>query len=420
MENNQTAIKHVFTKYQIFVIAVLSVLQFTVILDFMVLSPLGAILLPVLHITTTQFASVVAAYAISAGISGFLAAGFADKFDRKKILLFFYTGFVLGTMMCAIAPDYNSLLIARIITGLFGGVIGSISMAIITDLFKMEVRGRVMGFVQMAFAASQVLGIPIGLWLANHFGWHSPFWMIAGFATIVGVFILFYLKPVNEHLKYKTERNAFEHLSKTISTPNYLKGFLATSLLATGGFMLMPFGSAFSTNNLKLSMDDLPLLYGVTGIFTIFFGPLMGKLSDKIGKYKVFVIGSVISMAIVAIYTNLGPTPLLSVMGLNILLFLGITSRMIAATTLMSGVPSPQDRGAFMSINASIQQISGGIASTIAGMIVATSASGELLHYGTLGSVVIGSIFITIGLMYMLNEQVQKHKQAAQQQVAQT
>ncbi len=193
LQNNKTKFmrvkeklgERVFTSYQVFVIVVLSLLQFTVILDFMVLSPLGAILMEKLNVTTAQFGLVVSAYAFSAGASGLLTAGFADKFDRKKILLFFYTGFILGTVLCAMAPSYQLLLGARIITGIFGGVIGSVSFAIITDLFEVEKRGRVMGFVQMSFAASQVMGLPIGLYLANHFGWHAPFWMIAGGGSLL-------------------------------------------------------------------------------------------------------------------------------------------------------------------------------------------------------------------------------------------
>src|SRR5690349_2974374 len=179
----------VFTKYQTLVIAILAILQFSIVLDFMVLSPLGAQLMLELDITPSQFGIVVSAYALSAGASGLLAAGFADKFDRKKLLLFFYAGFIIGTFLCGIAPDYNFLLIARIITGIFGGVIGSICFAIITDLFPMQTRGRVMGFAQMGFAASQILGIPIGLYLANGLGWHSPFLMIVGVSILAGIFI---------------------------------------------------------------------------------------------------------------------------------------------------------------------------------------------------------------------------------------
>ncbi|POY36528.1 MFS transporter [Solitalea longa] len=408
--------KHTFSKYEIFVIAILAILQFTIILDFMVLSPLGPFLMKAMNMGTSQFGLVVSAYAFSAGASGLLAAGFADKFDRKRLLLFFYTGFILGTSLCAMAPNYNFLLFARIVTGIFGGVIGSISFAIITDLFNMEVRGRVMGFVQMAFAASQILGLPIGLVLANKFGWHSPFWMIVCFGIILGMVMLFYLQPINEHLKLKSaEHNAFKHLAKTISQPNYVRAFLGTTLLATGGFMLMPFGSAFSTHNMGVPMNKLSLLYFVTGIFSMILGPLSGKISDKIGKYKMFVIGSIISMIMVAIYTNLGVTPFWTVVGLNILLFVGISSRMISASALMTAVPEAQDRGAFMSINSAVQQISGGIAAAIAGMIVVETKSGMLENYNILGYVVIGAMVVAIGMMFFINQYVMiKNKQPIQ------
>ncbi len=398
-----------FTKYQIFIIAILAILQFTLILDFMVLSPLGAILLKELSIKPAKFGLVVSAYAFSAGASGLLAAGFADKFDRKKLLLFFYVGFVFGTILCALATSYQYLLIARIVTGIFGGVIGSISFAIISDLFKMELRGRVMGFVQMAFSASQILGLPIGLYLANKYGWHSPFWLIAGFSVFVGIAIVVYMKPVTEHLKLKNDRNPFQHLWKTLSHSDYLRAFVATILLSTGGFMLMPFGSAFSINNLKISMNDLPILYGATGVFSILFGPISGKLSDTLGKYKVFVVGSIIAMVIVAIYTHLGVTPLWLVIIINVIMFAGITARMISASALMTAIPQPQDRGAFMSINSSIQQISGGIASALAGVIVSQASDGTMLHYDLLGYTVVASMLIAIAMMYVLNEQVRKN-----------
>ncbi len=403
----------IFTGYQKFVIAILAFLQFTIILDFMVLSPLGAQLLKELHLSTSQFSLVVSAYAFSAGASGLLAAGFADRFDRKNLLLFFYAGFIAGTLLCGIAPDYPFLLIARIVTGVFGGVIGSISFAIITDLFALETRGRVMGFVQMAFASSQVLGLPIGLYLASHLGWHSPFLMIVGISTAVGIVIVIYLKPIDAHLRIKSERSAFAHLSKTISLPPYLKAFGATTLLATGGFMLMPFGTAFGVNNLGLTLDQLPILYMVTGIFSMMMGPLIGKLSDQIGKYKVFVIGSVIGSVIVVIYCNLGVTPLWLVIVLNIFLFMGILSRMISSSALMTAIPEPADRGAFMGINSSVQQIAGGIASAIAGLIVVQNPDGKLEHYNTLGYVVMGTMFVTVWLLYYINQSVQQKSMAA-------
>jgi predicted MFS family arabinose efflux permease len=410
---NTNLAKHTFTGYEVFIIAVLAILQFTIILDFMVISPLGAILMPELHINPNQFGWVVSAYAFSAGISGLLAAGFADKFDRKKLLLFFYTGFLIGTAFCAMAPNYHFLLIARIVTGIFGGVISSIGMAIITDLFKMEVRGRVMGFVQMAFAASQVLGLPIGLMLANRFNWHAPFSMIVGFGVLLGIVIVVYMKPVTAHLHMKSDRNPFTHLIKTVSHSPYLLAFLSTTLLATGGFMLMPFGSAFSVNNLGLTQEQLPVLYLVTGVFSFMFGPLIGLLSDKLGKYKIFVAGSIISMAMVAIYTNLGVTPLVYIMVVNVIMFAGITSRMISSSALVSAIPQPQDRGAFMSINSSVQQISGGIASAVAGLIISEGSDKKLLHYDILGYIVMASMLICIGMMYLINRQVSRKMAAA-------
>ncbi|MBL7838952.1 MAG: MFS transporter [Cyclobacteriaceae bacterium] len=404
----KTVVKErLFSPYQIFIIAVLTFLQFTVILDFMVLSPLGEQLMKELDISPSQFGIVVSAYALSAGASGLLAAGFADKFDRKKLLLFFYVGFIIGTLLCGLAPDYNSLLIARVVTGVFGGVIGSISFAIITDLFSLQTRGRVMGFVQMAFAASQILGIPIGLYLANKMGWHSPFLLIVGVSVFAGVFIFFYMKPVNAHLQLQTERNALRHLFKTVSKPRYLQAFAATALLATGGFMMMPFGTAFSVNNLGVTREDLPMIFSITGLFSIVTGPLIGFFSDKIGKYTIFVIGSVWSIIMVLVYTHQDVIPLWMVIMFNVLMFMGISARIISSSALLTAVPTPADRGAFMGVNASLQQISGGIAAAIAGMIVyQETKTSPLENYPILGYVVCVTTIITIIMMYFLNRMI--------------
>src|SRR5262249_2895147 len=189
-----------FSGYQKFVVALLAFLQFSIILDFMIISPLGAIIMPDPDIGPQRFGEIVSAYAFSAGVSGLLAAGFADRFDRKRFLLFFYSGFVAGTALCALAPSYPLLLAARIVPGLFGGVVASIVLAIVTDLFPLEMRGRVMGVVQTAFAASQVLGIPAGLYIANVWNWHAAFSMIAIIAIPVGLIIAVYMKPVAGHL----------------------------------------------------------------------------------------------------------------------------------------------------------------------------------------------------------------------------
>ena len=405
-QQQQSNAKPSFTPYQTLVVAILALLQFTIILDFMVLSPLGTILIKDLNISPTKFGWVVSAYAFSAGISGVLAAGFADKYDRKKLLVLFYTGFLVGTLLCGLANDFHSLLIARIVTGVFAGVVGSASFAIITDLFPIQMRGRVMGFVQMAFAGSQVLGIPIGIKLANAWGWHSTFLMIVGFGLLLGIVIVLYLKPVTEHLKLKLDRNPLQHLLHTLTNKQYLVGFLGTMLLATGGFMLMPFASTFNTNNLGISQEDLPLIFLITGCSSLITMPLIGKLSDKIDKYIVFCIGTVISMVMIGIYTHLGPTSLTVLIIINVIMFSGIMSRMIPATTLTSGIPDPQDRGAFMSINSSVQQVSGGIASVIAGHIIVENKDKSLAHFDTVGYVTMAAMVVAAVIMYFVNRQV--------------
>jgi predicted MFS family arabinose efflux permease len=395
-----------FTGYQKFVIAVLAFLQFTIILDFMILSPLGAMLMPALSITPQQFGLVVSVYAFSAGTSGFLAAGFADKFDRKRLLLFFYCGFILGTFCCAIAPTYYFLLGARMITGIFGGVMGSIVFAITTDLFEFQQRGRVMGFVQTAFAGSQILGIPVGLYLANHWGWHTPFYLIDVVAILVGVVIVIKLKPIDAHLKIRDDRNPVHHLLQTIANPRYLQGFATTALLGVGGFMLMPFGSAFSVHNLGISFDQLPMVYMITGGCAIFTGPLVGRASDYFGKFKTFTFGTAMSIVMVLVYTHLGVTPLLEVIIVNALMFVGIFSRMIPSQALMSAIPAPASRGSYMSVSASIQQISGGIGSLLAGLIVYEGDGGRIEHFDQLGYVVILSSLISLTMMYFIHKLV--------------
>src|SRR5690606_2306319 len=245
-------------------------------------------------------------------------AGFSDRFDRKKLLLFFYIGFIGGTVLCGISHTYWFLVAARIITGLFGGVIGSISMAIVADLFALQQRGRVLGFVQMAFGASQVLGIPIGLYMANGWGWEAPFWMVAALGAVITVAIAFYIRPINAHLSVRSERSAFGHLWHTLAQRDYRTGFMATALLSVGGFMMMPFGSAFAINNLHITEQQLPLLFMVTGVSTLVIMPLIGRLSDRVDKYRLFVIASIWMMVICVWYTHLSVTPLWAAMALNI------------------------------------------------------------------------------------------------------
>jgi predicted MFS family arabinose efflux permease len=393
-----------FTGYQKIAIFALAITMFTVVLDFMVMSPLGDILMKSLNLKPAHFGMAVSAYAFSAGIAGLLTAGFADRYDRKKLLLFFYCGFIAGTLLCGIANTYPLLVGARIITGLFGGVIGSISMAIVADLFDLQHRGRVMGYMQMGFGASQVLGIPIGLYLANLWGWHAPFLWVGFMAIVIAILIAIKLKPLTKHLAIQQDRSALKHLLHTLAKRDYRIGFSATALLSIGGYMMMPFGSAFAINNLHITQHQLPLLFMVAGLSTLIIMPLIGKLSDKVDKFKIFMLASAWMVVIVLIYTNLSVTPLWLVMIFNVLMMAGIMSRMIPSTALISAVPVLQDRGAFMSINSSLQQIAGGIAAAIAGMIVVQKDKfSPLEHYNTLGYIIVVITGISIFLLYRVS-----------------
>jgi len=392
-----------FSPYQKLAVGMLAFLQFAVILDFMLMSPLGAVIMPAMQIAPSQFGLVVSAYAFSAGVSGLLTAGFADRFDRKKLLLFFYAGFILGTVWCGMAQSFESLLAARIVTGLFGGVIGSIVLAISTDLFPLHMRGRVMGFIQTAFAASQVLGIPAGLYLSNRWDWHVPFLAMAGLGLVGGLVVMWKMQPVKDHLNIPQEHTAWLHLFHTVTDRRYLIAFATTGLLTTGGFMLMPFSSAYLVANLGIDLQHLPTVYLITGLATIFVGPLVGKAADKFGKFRVFMFGTALSIIMVLIYTHLGRIPLLMVVVVNVVLFIGIFSRMIPFQALVSAVPDANQRGSFNAISASLQQLSGGLASVIAGHIVSIGVDGQLQNFDVVGYVLVGTSLVSLLLVWHLD-----------------
>lgn len=406
MEPVHNSPKQVFSSYQRFLILILALLQFTNILDFMIIAPLGAQLLRLLDITPAQFGFVVSAYAFSAGISGFIAAAFADRFDRKKMLLFFYGGFILGTFFCGFAPDYHTLLVARIITGGFGGVMMSVVLTIIGDVFDMNVRGRVMGFVMMAFSASQVIGIPLGLFLANTYNWHLPFLVIGALGLLVFIVIAVWMAPVDGHLTTGQQHKALGQLVKIISVPAYLQAFATMAFLAISGFLLIPYMSTFLVGNVGIAVEQLPVLYLAAGICTIVTGPLVGRLSDTLGKYRVFVVGTAVAILMILVYTHLSHTALAVTVMVNVVLMVGISSRMISAMALLTAVPEQRDRGGFMSINSSVQQIASGLASVVGGLITYETAGGKLANFDILGYISVAVMLISIVMLAIVNRHV--------------
>ena len=397
-----------FTNYQFLLVAIIALVLLTIVLDFMLMSALSAILLPKLEITTKQFGLLVSAYPISAGISAILLSGYADKVDRKKLLLLFYSGFLIGVLFCANAPSFQALVAARIITGIFGGVVGPICFAIVTDLFETTQRGRAMGILQMASAGSQILGLPLALYLASEWDWRVAFGLIL-FLGIIAVFLVFWkIRPVDKHLQIQAKVNPLYHSLKIISNRNYLLVFLNNILLVSGDIILMTFSSAFCTNNLGVNLDDLPLLYGIAGIATFIFAPIIGRLTDKYGTLNIFWVGTILTIMMVAVFTNLGINPLWAVIIVHTLLLLGNNTRSISSSALGTVVPEVEDRGAFMAVDAAMQLAIGGMAAMIAGLIVFQSEDGMINNFPTLGVVVISLMMLTSGVMYMIDRMVKR------------
>ncbi|MDR2145271.1 MAG: MFS transporter [Tannerella sp.] len=403
-----------FTLYQIFLIALLAVLQFTVLLGFSIISPLGDIMMKDLDIDTAQFGLLISGYAFGAGFSGLLVASVADRYDRKTFLLFFYAGFLAGLFLCGIARSFPLLLVSRTVTGIFGGVISSISMSIVADTFPLNHRGRVMGYVQMAFTVSQIAGIPLGLLIANRWGWNANFLAITAIGIITGVVIKVKMKPLREHLKYIREsKNAWRHLLHLLTEKKYFAGYALITLTSVGGAMLMPFSAPFLINNVGVTQEQLPFLYMITGIAGVFIMIYTGKISDRFPKKNVFLAGTVVSIIMTVIFTNLTPVALWVVVVVNILLFIGINGRFVPSMALNTAVPKPEDRGGYMSLCSAMQQFSNGVGSLVAGLVIFQPVkSGPLYYFDAVGYIVCVVTVICVFLVYRVARQVSALEEA--------
>jgi predicted MFS family arabinose efflux permease len=392
--------------YQKFVVILLTFFQFTIMLNFMVISPLGAILLPALQITPRQFGLVVSCYALSATVSGILIAGFADRFERKKLLLFVYGGFLAGTLLCAFSVNYSLFVVARCITGLFGGVIGAINISIITDILPIQSRGSAMGILSSANPAAMVLGIPIGIFLANKLNWHAPFYLITIIGLVAGIVMILFMKPVTEHNKIIKRNNPIAQLLNTVANPNYMIGFSALTFITIGAFILQPFSTVFIVNNLGVSLNLIPLVFLVSGIVGMVAAPLSGHFADVVGKYRLFFIANIVSASVIICYTNLRNSPFWFVLLLNCIIAISISGRMTATMALISTVPAPEDRGSFNSVTVSIQQLAGAIAAWVAGLVIVQSPTGVIRNMNILGWIVVVALIFSVVMMARVNNQI--------------
>jgi predicted MFS family arabinose efflux permease len=382
---------------------ILAAAMFTHIMDFMIMMPLSPSLMSIFDINAQQFSLLVSSYTITAGITGFLAAFRIDRYDRKSMMLFMYFGFTLGTIACAFAPTYAILLVARSLAGAFGGVLGALILSIVSDVVPLERRASGLGIVMASFSVASVFGVPFGLFLASKFTWHAPFLFLGLVAVVVFVLMFALIPPLRSHLN-GTHKKPLEILSKIFGQRSSLLGLSFVSVLTLGHFTIVPFIAAYMVGNVGFSNDNLSYIYLVGGALTIFFSPWVGKMADKHGRLKIFTIfGSLVILPILFI-TNMPPMPLWSALVVAGIFFIFSNGRMVPSTTMETAIISPESRGSYMSIRSSVQQLTSGLASFLAGTIISEKASvfspeaKALVNYGYVGLIAVFFSLVSLWL----------------------
>lgn len=364
----------------------LAAINFIHMVDFMILMPLGPQLMRIFDISPSQFGFLVSSYTFSAGVSSFFGAFVLDRFDRKKILLWVYVGFTLGTLGCALSPNYAVLLLARVVSGIFGGLTSALILAIIGDEVPHERRGSAMGLVMSAFSFASVMGVPLGLFLASLSNWHLPFYVLSALSVLSLGMIVKSVPSITGHLKDKQVRlRPFEVISKVTSNANQMRAITLSIMMMLGQFMIIPFLSPYNVANVGFSELQLTYVYMAGGACTIFTSPWVGKLADKKGKLKIFTIFMLLNLIPIAIITHLGITPVGLVLLVTTLFFVTSNGRYVPAAAMITGTAQPENRGSFLSFNSAVQQLAAGLASLIAGMMIGENALGQLTNFNYVG-----------------------------------
>lgn len=350
-------------------LTLLAVVQFTHILDFMIMMPLGPQLMRELSISAMQFSVLIAAYTMTAGIIGLFVAPFIDRFDRRWVLITIYAGFIVGTWGCAASETLNGLMVARALCGAFGGVSSASVLAIVGDLVPAHRRGAAMGIIMTSFSAAAAFGVPFGLFLAQQLRWEAPFYLLAGIALIVEICLLLFLPPVCGHLTDGPPASWKNFLS-LLANGNAWRALLLMASLVFGHFTMIPFLSPHLVFNLKLPENYLTLVYMIGGLLTIVTAPWIGRLSDRLGCKQVFTSVVLIAVAVIFFLTHANSLPILGTLILTGLFFIFASGRYVPAqAVLTSAVPSLR-RGAFMSLTACTRDLCTGLTAIVAGKVV--------------------------------------------------
>ncbi|MBT5856457.1 MFS transporter [bacterium] len=381
------------------ILVTLAAIQFTHVVDFMILMPLGPQLMRVFNINSQQFAILVAAYSLSAGAVGFAGAFFLDRLDRKKAVMGAYIGFALGTFLCSVSPTYATLLIARIITGMFGGLLSGLIMSVIGDVIPFERRGKAMGVVMSGFAAATVFGVPFGLWVGTQYGWNTPFFFLSGAALIILAGIVFCLPKMTAHMTAAENTKIYTNFLDILKNPSQRSALLLISIMMFGQFVMVPFISPYLVANVGFSELQLTLVYLFGGVGTLVASTPIGYLADRFGKPQVFTAAVLLVIGPILILTHLGPSPMWLPLIVSTAMFVLMIARMVPAMALITATASDQNRAGFMSLITSVQQLAAGAGAFIGGAIVVQSATGHFLHYPTVGYIAIVANVIAVFLI---------------------
>lgn len=378
------------------ILLVLAAVQFTHIMDFMVMMPLAPQLMRELDLGAGQFSALVASYSIAAGVVGLLSAPFIDRFDRRTLLLWMYAGFTLATLLCGLAPNAQALLIARAIGGAFGGVSGSLCLAIVSDIVPPERRASGIGIVMTAFAVAASVGVPVGLQLAQHFGWRSPFTFIAAFGAVVWCIAFRFIPPVRDHIQSHTSKGqAFKEL---LRDANAGRAILFMAAMVLGHFSIIPLLSAHFVGDMALPEKYLSLAYVIGGVASVLTAPYAGRLADRHGRQRVFTTMVLTASVIILVIANAGALPIGVTLAIVGLFFTFGSGRFVPGQAIVTlAVPSSR-RGAFLSLTSCTRDLVSGVSSTLGGWIVTKQPDGHLLYFNYLGWIAVGFGLLSIVL----------------------
>ncbi len=367
----------------------------------MLIMPLGDIFISEFNINTQEYSFLVSAYAFAAFLSSLCGMLFLDFFDRKHALQLSYAGFTIGSFLCALSTTYVQLLGFRFFTGLFGGILGAIVLSIVADLFKFKERGWAMGIVMTAFSAASAIGVPFGLFLTDLYGWRIPFYVLGGTGILLSIFILFFFPSLTSHFEMvDRKRKPIQTLGLILKDKNQINALLTGMILVLGHFIIIPFITPYMIRNVGLEQVQIKYIFLIGGLLTIFSAPYIGKLVDRHGVMKIFVIVCLMSFIPTILITHLGQASLYIALIATSLFFIFGSGRFIAPNTLITAAPTQENRGSFMSMKSALQQLAIALASFISGTIVYISDTGTLENYNYVAYV---SILVIIVSMFMTN-----------------